>query len=647
VYPLPNDGDVTVNGDGSVTIQNAIYRCAGLRQTFDLPNGLTNPTGTDNPDGGQSYENTSNPIYSWAAQPLANPTLGYVYATAAPDRIPVYAVAIHPTSPELGWRESRPKIYTTDASERQTVIAQGGRDDGIAFYVPSEATATTQTIYHSETADAWSATYTQYTEYYFGSGDLSAHAGDATPPAAAFQVFAAEAPGTQPLMGVLYQPGENHVELAVGQERYNRALNQGQGPLWHLEWSGITQPTTLVVEALATGCPFQGVLSAQHLEAPPHAPFLTLTDVQSKAHAGEVFINGQFDVPGSSWQDIGFSVHTSGLALLQTPNASPVAIARSFVEVSPQPHDPSAWDYYQGFAAGSDLGSTTSIPGCLENGGPGYNCGHWQSSAFDISAYRLDEPSGVMVLAYGVEHGQLWTVFDDSGQDVTGKVRFGALEKATIDADPTKFLHVTWSVTTTGSDRRYPQLLVSDQPLPVQEGLANADNNTLIVQTILGPSMRLEAQAIHGLVHGSAWDVNNQATAHGIIDYDNTVPPYGGPTPWPAESPFEHSGMDRMTRFDAYISSNRVYVLMDGTPAGCTQYPTGTGFALSGPVTVTFGDVLYHEGAETLVCYEARPYAFMYEHQCTETKRVWDDLGFKSGVAAPAWDAVRFPCQPF
>jgi len=41
----------------------------------------------------------------------------------------------------------------------------------------------------------------------------------------------------------------------------------------------------------------------------------------------------------------------------------------------------------------------------------------------------------------------------------------------------------------------------------------------------------------------------------------------------PTESPFEHAGVDRMTQFDVYVSAQRLYVFMDGTPAGCTQFP--------------------------------------------------------------------------
>jgi hypothetical protein len=651
VYPLPAAGQVTVHADGSLTIPNAVYRCAGLRQALDLPNNVENSV--MDPDAGQAYVNGQ---YSWTATVPATPTLGYVAVTPGSGLVPVYAIGVHPTAPEIGWRESRPKIYTTDATLRQTLLGQGGRDDGVVFYVPSAASSATETLYHSENAYVVAGQgWTAWTEYYFTSADLQARAQDSTPPAAAFPIFVAPATGLKPLMSVLYNASQSHVELSVGEERFARAANQGQGPLWHLEWSGITGPTTLVVEALASGCPYQGFLSPQSVSAPPHQAFLTLAQLQSAAPNGEVFINGQYDLPGAV---------DGGLALLQTSTASPVPIARSFVQVTPQPHDPSAWDWYEGFNVGAQFGpatpapdtascscqTSTSTPPCSPGGG---DCGYWATPTLDIGAYEVDNPSSVAVLAYGPFLGQFWDAFDDWSQDVTSELRFTATQTATVGPDPSKFLHVTWTVNTVGTDRRYPQLIVTDQPPPIQDGFANANSNFLLLQTILGPSMRLEIEAFHGLFNGKPWAVNNQAPDHAIVDYDNwnsgsnSSSNDGGLVLPPADPPFEHAGMDRMTKYDAYVSSSLLYVFMDGMPAGCTQYPSN-GFALSGQVTVTFGDVLYHEGAaDELVCSQAKPYSFMHEHQCTETKRHWDDLGIKSGVDAPTWDAANFPCVPY
>jgi hypothetical protein len=662
VYPLPSDGDVTVQSNGSIVVKNTVYRCAGLRQTFDLPNNTSNDI--NGADGGQVYVNG---IYSWKASIPANPTLGYVYPSAAPGLVPVYAVGVHPTAPEVGWNEARPKIYTTDATLRQTLLAQAGRDDGIVFYVPASASASTETLYHSENVQNQGST--TYTESYFTSADLSSHMGDTTPPSPAFPILTASGSNTQPLMAVLYQASEQHTELAVGKERFRRASNQGPGPLWHLEWAGITVPTTLVVEALASGCPYQGFLSPQHLDNPAagvggaiHQPFLTLADMQAASPTGEVFINGQYDLPGASWWSITDGWTDAGAPALATPDASPIPIARSFVKVAPQPHDPSAWDWYEGFTVGKDFPALAATPdpsqcGCDTsaaalpcNSGAG-GCGYWTSPVLDVGVYLMDNPNDITVFTYGQFLGQFWEAFDDWAQDVTSHVRYTAAQETTISTDASQFLHVTWSVNTVGTDRRYPQLIVADQGMPVQDGFSNPDSNHLLIQTIEGPSMRLEVQAFHGLVNGIPWAVNNQAPNHALVDYDNWNNPGADQgsngSLVPAPSPFELSGMDRMIQYDAYVSSQRVYVFMNGTPAGCTQYPGG-GFALSGMVTVTFGDVLYHEGApDELVCYQSTPFTFMHEHQCIETKRHWDDLGFKAGVGAPVWNETNFPCSAY
>ncbi|HEY2408687.1 MAG TPA: hypothetical protein VGI10_21930 [Polyangiaceae bacterium] len=612
VYPLPQDADITAYSDGTLTVHNAVYRCAGTRQTFDEQNNLNSS------DSGLTKANSYATTTQIDADAAKN-TLGYVYVTPAADRLPVFALAGHPMDGETGWRESRFKIYTTDTTTRQQLLGQAWRDDGIAFYVPKTADSTTQTVYSSETSGIVPGQgWTQYQRFYFLADGKSAHAGDTTPPAAAFEVLSAAGTDTTPLMAVPYQAAQSHVELVAGQERFKRAAYQGNLPTWFLQWSGITAPTTLVVEALANGCPFQGLASAEHLEAPPHQTFYTIDDLNKASATGEVFINGQYD-------------NVAG---------APKPLARSFLTVSPTPPAATDWDWYQGFATKDDFGTPTEVPGCTD----GLNCGRWQTSMLDISSYRIDlGTNGTPVIAFGPVQGQLWTAFDDAGSDVTGKIRMTARTKGSIDADPNVFLHATMSVNIVSTDRRYPQMIISDQDAPIQESFTNPNNNTVIVQPIQGPSMRLEVQAFHGLVAGlvGSWDVNNQAPEHRLIDYETE-----GVSAQPSDSPFEHAGMDRMTKFDVFLSSSRVYVLMDNQPAGCVMLPADVKFG--GPVTFTVGDVLYHEGAaDELVCAQARPYSFMHLHQCTETVRHFDDLAFKSGTGAPVWDDQNFPCLPY
>ena len=79
-------------------------------------------------------------------------------------------------------------------------------------------------------------------------------------------------------------------------------------------------------------------------------------------------------------------------------------------------------------------------------------------------------------------------------------------------------------------------------------------------------------------------------------------------------------------------------MLLDGQRVACGQLPAGK--MPAGPVTVTFGDVLYHSGIDV----PSPPYVFHNKHMHTETRRHFDEIGFKSGVPAPAWDEKNIPC---
>src|SRR5262249_18736242 len=159
------------------------------------------------------------------------------------------------------------------------------------------------------------------------------------------------------------------------------------------------------------------------------------------------------------------------------------------LKVSPHPHDPNAWDWYQGFPVGEALPAESKSPDPkFDNDQASL---HRTSSLFDFGAYSVNNPEGEFFFKHGAMLGQLWTAFDDWKQDVTGRLRWTAQQKASVDADASKYLHVTWSVNTVSTGRRYPQLIITDQGTPVEDGLQNPDGNFVIVQTINGPSMRL------------------------------------------------------------------------------------------------------------------------------------------------------------
>lgn len=604
VYPLPADADVTTGMDGTVTVRNAIYRCAGHRQTFDLQNNL---------NAGDTSLLRTRAQFSWNAVIPDDPTLGWVYVTAGAGRSPVYALAGESSSDEAGWQESRAKIYTTDVAERDRLLSQNYRDDGVSFYVPSAASADTKTIYRSRSlVNGGPDGY----QHYFDASAMAARMNDDDGPAPAFEIVRSEPPDetAKPLMAVGYE-NAGHDELAVGKERFARAAHQGMGPLFHLEWSGLKKTTTLVVEALDSGCPYQGLLAASHVDAPPHQTFSTLADVQASTASGEVFVNGQFDTP-----------------------VLPRAIARSFVTVSPSA--PGDWDWYEGFADTSAVEPSGDLPtmNC-------FRCIRKQSSRFDSIFSRIDFQNGTDVLSYGVALGQLWLAYDDTDGGTLGKAQFSALQKASISPDAARYLHVTFSTGIASTARRFPQLILSDRDPPTDDALQDPDNHTLVFQARGGPDVTLQVVAIHGLASGTPWAVDNPDTGvktHYLTNLTDSGLPHQTS---PQESPFEHAGIDRMTRFDVYVSKSRFYVMMDGDPAGCTLLPEQASF--TGSVTVTFGDVFFDEAAEPDVCMASRPYDFQHRHGCHETTRHFDELGFRSNTALPDWDEQRFPCNPY
>src|SRR5262249_44794150 len=55
IYPLPQDGDITLAADGTVVVKNAIYRCAGTREALYML--LDQPTVNDGAAGGATILN--------------------------------------------------------------------------------------------------------------------------------------------------------------------------------------------------------------------------------------------------------------------------------------------------------------------------------------------------------------------------------------------------------------------------------------------------------------------------------------------------------------------------------------------------------------------------------------------------------------
>jgi hypothetical protein len=589
VYALPKS---KISGD---TIDGAVYRCAGA---YEVPApAMDDATKPENPGFRTRVQST----VSGFARTAADATLGYVYTTPADDRIPVYALGdsdVHADNAScyyMRWPEGRVKRYTTDEAERKDLLSKRWRDDGIVFYVPKPGADGTEPIYGGSEGDSDFAA----TLYMKGGPEHDKRAKDGLKMTEAFSVYSKERDGAEPLMRVFYQQacGRAHDELVPGLARFNKAYQQGSSPVAELHYSGLTEETTLVVEALDAKCPFQGPLAAT--SRPAHTetygadtvdyPAFRTPDEQAGAWpTGELFVNGQGD------------------------DTKPKAISRACLKVKPDTA-PDLDFFYDGSVEEFTTPKET-----------GYQTYELESPTFNVQFTSVETES----FAIGSLFGELWATYSDKASDTNGKLRITPKKRATLAAE--QFVHAVMEVDTVSSQRRYPQLIVSNAEWPVQDKLDTS--GTVIVQMFGGVTDAMEVQ-IQFCDH-RAWDVNNQCPNYKLYKLK-------APTEFLAPSPEINGfqGTDRTVRFDVYVSTKRAYVFTNTQPYGCAVLPEGK--LDEGTATVTFADVLYHSGVDL-----AEWYPFHVAKMQRWTSRHFSNLGFSSKIDQPVWDESRLPCAP-
>jgi len=590
VYVLPAKADISGN-----TVKNATYRCAG-RTAVPFPE----------QDDLMTLEKTSvrtrvNSKVAGFARTNDDATLGYVFTSPGDGRVPVYALgdpnyfADNSHCYFMRWPETRVKKYTTSEQERNELLAQHWRDDGIAFYAFEAGASGTHPIYSAvEKPDDWQGTF-----YIKDGAEKDKRAADGLPVDEAFSVLSAAEDGAEPLMRVFYQQqcGRGHDELVPGLARFRRAYEQGDQPVTELHFSGLTEESTLVVEALDELCPFQGIMSPMSRPARdndtfqgvalPYPQFQTPDELRATSATGELFVGGQGE------------------------DTAPTAIARACLTVKPD--TPSAMDFqYDG-----------SVETFSEPVNTGFQIWEVESPTFNVQFHTVATDEW----AIGSLFGEQWVTYADALADTNGKMRMTPKARATMSADT--FVHATMEVDIISSQRRYPQLLISDVEWPVQANLVKG--GTVITQVFGGITGPMQVQL--EFCDHRTWDVNNQCPRYNFDTFEE-----GGEElnmPRPEINAF--FGIDQTVRFDVFASTARVYVYTNGIPYGCADLPAGK--LKAGPATVTFGDVLYHSAVDL-----EKWYPFHVAKMQLLTSRHFSNLGFSSNVPAPSWDEARLPC---
>jgi hypothetical protein len=620
IYPYPNKDDVLVGAAGEQTIKNAIYRCAGDmplgRREDDVAGGFDLSLAMD-----QSAPNISLAGYR---RTLADAVLGYVFLTPASDRLPVYRLADPNETGGFFNADYLPPInndysaaeYVVGDAERDRLVAAGMRDDGIAFYVSVNGTRTIDRKWYADTWESGPVVY--FTD---DGAEAAARAGD--DPASVrdfgqrFNVLATQEPDSVPLTRVLYGYAHTFDVLAAGDANFQRILHQGNLPIRSLAWSGLTERTTLVVEALDAGCPFPGgYVGYMHADgdiAGGHYPSITM-DEGRLADSGELFINGQHD-----------------------PASRPKPIARSFVDVTPAP--PPQMDFFESFSPATPWDQPPEVATDTNNGYHLYRNDKW---AIDFGGALPNHSLGPIL-------GQFHIGCVDWGSSCGYEI---IPRGVTTTLQAGKYLHVRMTVDMPSTFRRYPGIMITTTPF------LDADPSKYHVYDIpvtsrLGP---LDAEGTGTestiLVHPLIWDLQLQfcdQRGWGVGDQCKKANTKGRRTHWdnngqpwlPAPVIGQVAGEDRPVQIDVYASTDKIYLFQDDQPAGCARLPAGR--MPAGPVTVLYHAVGYHLAIDD-PANENTSFKYLRAYSLMRTDRHFDDLGISNGVPAPDWDETIFPC---
>jgi hypothetical protein len=596
VYRLPKKADVS-----GAAVQNATYRCAG---DYEVPSPAREEAAF--PASGAVRTRIESDVQGYV-RAAADATLGHVFTSPGPGRVPVYALG-DPTRGAIAsgfnadnvdcyfmrWPESRVKKYTTSEAERAALLDAHHRDDGIVFYAAEPGAPGTRVIHASVPgAGAFEG------RLYVREGpERQARAAGGTQFSPAFSVYADPQPGSEPLMRVFYEQNcaRAHDELVAGMARFRKAVEQGGQPVAELHWSGLDERTMLVVEAVDRRCPFQGILSPVARPASSdgdvdYPAFLTVSELRAASPTGEVYVNGQ----GGA--------------------GAPRALSRACLDVAPTPEPPKTWRY----------------DGEAETFGP--------ETLVEFQTWDVESPTffaelvnvGTEKWALGTVFGELRVTWADHAGGTSAMLRLTPKRRARISADA--FLHVTMEVDTVSTTRRYPQLLISDRDWPVQRNLA--DGKAIILQTRGGITDPVSAEI--QLCDHQRWEGGGQCPGWDLYRLRAGDAEFLAPRP----EINGLSGADRTVLFDVFASTERVYAYTNGLPYGCVDLPAG-GFP-EGPVTVTFGDVFFVSNSDFE---QADWYPFHQTHMHNVTTRHFSRMAFANDEGRPAWDEARHPCVP-
>ena len=435
---------------------------------------------------------------------------------------------------------------------------------------------------------------------------------------------------------------------------------------------GLAGGTRVAIEAIDRPCPFTGVIGASHDSLPRTSsvnPEIIAADsgtynIYTEAEVVKAFGSAIFNGQGPSATQTGQPAAAT----------SPKVLARTAVTVTPNGNGgtPPAATFFDDF-------STADPPTLISDGTtcyPNQGCVHPFVDVLQNKKWTF-EPGGLDKSQYLFDRGQLHTIVADGGADDFASAVAYPRQLAHVDA--TKYLHITYEVSSVTTQRRYWWIAVcgADQPgktinpdgspvsyLRPDSSLQLADGNNPNTSgyncVMVFPK---DGNPIFGLPLADGQELPPETEARVLIYKTGSgvtgvnVSPDQYKNGWISPSWFRtQDGAGKLlapmfdannlyhvpTRYDLYVKKGRVVLYADGQQKLCNDFaPTLTSM---GEAMVGFGQVLYHTSAEhnEMAIHPDDDYAktapamrHVYENLKYFDRRDWDNLGFDDGVGPP------------
>jgi hypothetical protein len=424
-----------------------------------------------------------------------------------------------------------------------------------------------------------------------------------------------------------------------------------------IEVAGLNGATRVVVEALSKPCPFAGAVGQTHadvtadnpeIDAPAKGVFSFFTEAEIREKYGSMIFNGHgpSTKPGQPAAAV-----------------APPVLARTAIKLAPlgtTGKAPTATFF-------EDFGPDPIVfVQAVSDGGRTQNGRLYQNSKFSFYTYGADQSQ------FFIDRGRLHMVVADWGQDIMASNI--AYPRKPVALGENDYLHVTYEVASNSTSRRYWWLHLCGAEIPG----ATMDAQGKLKGSIIVTPFFMEDDGKNPSVEGwnclqifprQGWPfdlppgntrpeseirvMTNRAGNLGLSNVVNVSPAQYdadvGPPSWfrqrDAQGKLVAPILDDQqliaprTRFDVFVSRNRVVLYANGTQRLCNDLGT-KGKLTMAEGALGFGQVLYHSAAERQEFdrdfWDRKGQRYYLENTPFVDERTWDNVGYEEHVPLPS-----------